>query len=700
VFLNPGLLLVLPAVLIPIIIHLINRRRFKVKRWAAIEFIIPSSKRLARKFKLKQILLLLTRIFILLFLIVALARPYVSGLRFFSFFLRQKPVVIIILDNSLSMSYLQGNQTRFKLAQEKGKRILDALPKGSSASLILLSDKAQNLFPKPISDLERVKRALSESSLTQGATDFLKGIGSALDIVQKEKILGASIYLVTDFQECGWQMDNLEGWLSLQNRFVSLERAPQLRVIKVSDGEEENCALTYLKFSSPFIRPSEPFEIEAVAKSKGVLEKEKLFTLCLDGERKSTLSSSKDRDCFYAHFTLTLNELGHHYGWVTMGEDALEADNRRFFVLRSLESIKVLCVDGDPSGEPFKGETDFLKIALDPTEGEGLYGKSIIEPKVILADALSKEVLGSYEVVIFANLPTPPSEMISELESYVREGGALVIFLGELCVKERYNQLLYSPSEPLLPVRLGEMKEKEREYTFSLIDEQHPVVKSIENPHQIKIYKYFSVEVDEDDPQVSILARLDDHNPWLVKRKYGKGKVVLFTIPCDANWSNLPLTMDYLPLLHRLIYYLAKEGEYMLSVNGTIRKELTSEQMSAQISISGPAGSHFEERIPAARTISFSKTALAGIYTLSFLKGNNVSVYRYALNPREEESSLKEAKWEEVKGIMKNIPLQFFHEGDVLGDSPAMEGGEIWKWLVLMVFLPILAEVWLCCWIE
>jgi len=75
-FENPALLYGGAMGLIPVVIHLINRSRAQVHPFAAIEFIILSNKRIARYFKLKQLLVLLLRIVILLCLVLALSKPY------------------------------------------------------------------------------------------------------------------------------------------------------------------------------------------------------------------------------------------------------------------------------------------------------------------------------------------------------------------------------------------------------------------------------------------------------------------------------------------------------------------------------------------------------------------------------------------------------------------------------------------------
>ena len=73
-FLQPAMLFALPAIALPIIIHLINRLRFRKVRFAAMEFLLQSQKRNKRRVLFEQLLLLLMRIMIVLLIAALIAR--------------------------------------------------------------------------------------------------------------------------------------------------------------------------------------------------------------------------------------------------------------------------------------------------------------------------------------------------------------------------------------------------------------------------------------------------------------------------------------------------------------------------------------------------------------------------------------------------------------------------------------------------
>ena len=138
-FLNPLLLFGIAAVSVPIIIHLLNRRKFRKVNWAAMKFVKLSIDQNQRRMRLEEVLHLLLRCALLALLALALARPVMRQSE--SSFMGQAGVTsVLVLDNSFSMGLEDGEATRFERAKAACTNILDSLPSGSSVALYLGSD--------------------------------------------------------------------------------------------------------------------------------------------------------------------------------------------------------------------------------------------------------------------------------------------------------------------------------------------------------------------------------------------------------------------------------------------------------------------------------------------------------------------------------------------------------------------------------
>ena len=158
-FLNPLLLFGLAAVAVPIIIHLLNRRKFRKIDWAAMKFVKLSIDQNQRRMKLEDLILLLLRCALLALLALALARPVMRQSE--SSFMGQAGVTsVLVLDNSFSMGLEDGEATRFERAKAACTNILDSLPSGSSVALYLGSDVVRPVIEEPVFDLDAVREGI------------------------------------------------------------------------------------------------------------------------------------------------------------------------------------------------------------------------------------------------------------------------------------------------------------------------------------------------------------------------------------------------------------------------------------------------------------------------------------------------------------------------------------------------------------
>ena len=114
-FLNPLLLLGITAVSVPIIIHLLNRRKFQKVVWAAMRFVRVSMQKNQRRIQWEDILLLAIRCLLVALVALALARPMISAGRAAGALGATKVTAVLLLDNSYSMSQIDGQSNKFEL---------------------------------------------------------------------------------------------------------------------------------------------------------------------------------------------------------------------------------------------------------------------------------------------------------------------------------------------------------------------------------------------------------------------------------------------------------------------------------------------------------------------------------------------------------------------------------------------------------
>src|ERR1051325_11323191 len=155
-FLNSSFLGALSLVSIPIIIHLLQRRRYRVVHGGAMEFLRLSQRNRSRRLMIEQLILLLIRCLIPALAILAICRPIVryGGLPIAT--ARGQVHAVIILDNSYSMGYLPsaGPETVFDRARKRALDLVErGLRQGDGVSVVLASEPPRILVRKPSLDL-------------------------------------------------------------------------------------------------------------------------------------------------------------------------------------------------------------------------------------------------------------------------------------------------------------------------------------------------------------------------------------------------------------------------------------------------------------------------------------------------------------------------------------------------------------------
>src|SRR6201996_3986934 len=179
-FLNAALLFGSAALAIPIIIHLFHKSRFQVVKWGAMHLLEAVIRTNQRRIRIEQILLLMLRAAIPVILALCMARPLWQGAQ--KLLGDARTSTVILLDNSYSMAASRAGTTNFSLARDEAGRMLNELPRGSDAQVVLMGEGGSPLLDEPTDDLARLTQALKQIEAGYGAAtvpaalDFATGV--------------------------------------------------------------------------------------------------------------------------------------------------------------------------------------------------------------------------------------------------------------------------------------------------------------------------------------------------------------------------------------------------------------------------------------------------------------------------------------------------------------------------------------------
>ena len=205
-FLYPLFLFGLAAASLPILIHLLNRRRLKRIKFPAVRFILLSQKRISRSYRLRHWLLLALRTLAVVFLAFLLANPiFQTGAGLFA---GGGPVtLVVLLDNSLSMRW-SGDGDGFKQAKEAARLLISALNDGDRAALV--PTNITNDVVRLKSQKDVLLKDLDAIEIADGTANLPSALGKAYELLnqpagQKE------IRLITDMALTGWDQFSVGG---------------------------------------------------------------------------------------------------------------------------------------------------------------------------------------------------------------------------------------------------------------------------------------------------------------------------------------------------------------------------------------------------------------------------------------------------------------------------------------------------------
>ena len=214
----------------PVIIHLLNRRRFRVVDWAAMEFLMEAVRRNRRILQIRDLLLLLLRTACVALFGFALARPFFSATS--RDFDPDRPIhAVVLLDNSLSMNYQKLDDTMLDQAKAKATEFIEDLPEGSRISVIPVCGTPAGYSLDAYRSKEDARDALQKIDAVDRTATAIEAADLALEACKSAPDLSKRVVFLGDQQRINWPTDTMAPqWTQL----------PEFQVIDISPEKPEN----------------------------------------------------------------------------------------------------------------------------------------------------------------------------------------------------------------------------------------------------------------------------------------------------------------------------------------------------------------------------------------------------------------------------------------------------------------------------
>ncbi len=556
----------------PILIQLLSRRKYRETTWAAMEFLRAAVRRRSRRIRFEQWLLLTVRTLLIVLVVSAVAEPYVdsSGMALSP---GQGVHRVMVFDGSFSMAYKPNDKTRFDRAKELARRIVEESSQSDAFSLMLMSRRPRVIVNAAL-DRAAILREIDDLRLPHERAELPPAVAQLRRMIDETREKNPrldrhEVYFLTDLQRTTWAPKLSETARAEFLRQTSeLANSAALIVHDVGQPHADNLAVVDLRPADPPVLAGRAASLRVSLKDFGRRDRpQQNVDLLVDGRRiaRKEVDVSPGGSA-EVEFSYLFDAPGDHSIEVVAPGDALDIDNHRFLALPVRREIRVLCIDGRPSGERFQGAADYLAVALAPREQ--LSGNARFRVETAAESALLERNLADYDCLFLCNVARFSAGEAHALGAYLQGGGGVVFFLGDRVRAESYNRELGVAGQgraggaEILPAQLGKVVYRPQ-FRLDPLGFRHPILQAFRGRGQsglltTPVFNYFKLSPPNDSSTTTVLATADGV-PLIVERRVGQGRVVLVATSAEPGWSALPLWPSFVPLVQEIAAFCAAD---------------------------------------------------------------------------------------------------------------------------------------------
>jgi hypothetical protein len=697
------------AAVVPLVLHLLSRARYKDVDWGGMMFLEGADTERRQSARFTQILLLLLRSLVIALLALALARPVVKG-KWVGQESSGRVTAALLLDCSASMSFDENGRTRFQMAQAAARQIIRGLRSGDRVSLILMGVQRNAADLEPTGDLRAVEAKIDEAKVGFGRANIHDALELAADVLSRYEKSARDIFIVSDHQALSWDGVDSRFAAEWKRRMHGPGVSTRMFVLPVGSADADNIAVESVKLLNPPAIAGQPTDVEVTVRNYGPVQ-HAVIPLSLDAPAISLPARSVSLgggQSTAVNFNLTFPQAGSQVLTAQLKSSGYAGDDQLRLAVNVIAPIRVLVISGDERSGPFHGASDFLKWALAPHRSSGAPGADPCAVTVLPAEIWTDADLGKYQVVILANVERFSTQQEQALDKFVYSGGGLFVAPGSLSRIENYNERLYHDGAGVLPAMLMPPTAADGSESTSLLGMQtdHPVFQFLRGRFEIpsaSIARYFPAVPRQ--VKTTVLARYLSSDPFLIEGSSERGHVLLMTTALDADWSTLPLSNFYLPFVQSSVRFLA--GGAVANANllpgDPIQLKFDEVSAGANITLTRPDGK--KVKIDAVRRekhaeIRYSDTEQSGVYRISIQeRGRPTELHQFVVLPPREESDLTQLPQERWQSLARALDFTRVDPagGRPIGEALATnrEGRELWGILLAGTFFLAVMEMWL-----
>ncbi len=633
-FKHPEFLYALFALIIPILVHLFQLRRFQKVDFTNVQFLKTVTTQTRKSSQIKKWLTLLARMLALAGIIIAFAQPFLAN----EDIVGKKSKTAIYLDNSFSM---QAKGSSGPLLKRAVQEILNKLPEEEVFSLFTNTETFKDVSKKDIQNdllqLDYSSNQLSYSSVELKAKELL---GSSSETINR-------VIMISDFQQ-------KDGNFELSNLDQTKTHLVQLKPVTRQNIAVDSLHLGY--------NTDNELILNVILSNTDTNAENTSIALYNDTNliAKTAVSIPKNNKA-KAQFRLDKNVKIN--GRVTIEDPAMTFDNSRYFTINTPEKVKVIAIN--------EAKDDFIKNIF--TSDEFLLLSSPL-------DKLNYNDITDANLVVINELKQIPLSLINALKPFIDQGGTICFIPALDGDLTSYLQLLNQNSTS--DVLLSQNKQEKK---ITSIHFSHPLYrgvfdKQVTNFQYPKVHTYFQTSTTNN------ILSFEDNSAFLFK----SNNTYIFTSALNRENSNFKNS----PLIVPTLYNIGKQSLQLTDISYTIGK-VNSYDIPITLGQDGVLSlvSEYENIVPLQQSFSTKVRVTtddvptrAGIYSVQNKK-QNIQHVSYNYTNTESDLQYYSLKTNEAYQVNESVSELF----DQIKEESSVN--ELWKWFVIFALLFLLIEI-------
>lgn len=553
-FLNPLFLFGLLAISIPIIIHLFNFRRYKKLEFSSIKYLKQVLLETKKQKKVRNLLLLLSRILSILFLVLLFSYPYIQK-QDSNLLSKAKNSVVVFIDNSFSMQNNSSQGSALDQAKQRAKEIIDAYENEDSFMLLtteLLGKHQSFVDKKRFVELVNEVEISSVSSLNSSS---LQKAFSLLNTKQTNRLL----YFISDFQSPGFDVENFPMDTTVLTNFVPIEV-----------NNLDNLYIDSISFASPIFSLSNNVTINIKVKNSSENDAEKVGLKLYLNDKQISIASvdipSNQSEVIEMSFPLESRGIIH--GRISILDNPISFDDDFFFTIHTKESINILSVNS-------QSPNPFIQKLFSNT------------PELNLVNINDKSIdfseFNKYSLIILNSLRTLPSGLVSELKNFRQNNGDMIIIPDNQLDLNSFSNAMREMSLPYYS------KLNERENRVMIIDDNNSLFKDVFTSKEKDMEKpvskrYFSLSQAKTLSN-QVLFEFENKESFLSLSQDKDSKVYIFTSNLSSDNTNFVSQALFVPTLWNMALFSQKIPQTFYFLSGDNNIDITSSVNSTNLEV-------------------------------------------------------------------------------------------------------------------